>query len=76
MCGRFALYDRLTRGDVGVLGELIPAQYNIAPTATVPMIRLNAAGKERTLVSARWGLIPRWARDLKSRRILMPEPNH
>ena len=65
MCGRYVVYDRLTNGDMLLLGQQIPANYNVAPTAAVPIIRLNAAGTELTLVMARWGLIPRWAKDLK-----------
>ena len=65
MCGRYVVYDRLTKGDMLLLGQQIPANYNVAPTATVPIVRLNAAGTEQTLVMARWGLIPRWAKDLK-----------
>lgn len=37
-------------------------RYNIAPTQQVPIVRRNAAG-ERELVSVRWGLVPRWAKD-------------
>jgi putative SOS response-associated peptidase YedK len=36
--------------------------YNVAPTQTSPIVRLNAKG-ERELVMARWGLIPFWADD-------------
>jgi putative SOS response-associated peptidase YedK len=39
-------------------------RYNIAPTQQVPIVRLNAETGERLLVSARWGLIPFWAKDI------------
>ncbi|MDE3735535.1 SOS response-associated peptidase family protein [Pseudomonas resinovorans] len=33
--------------------------FNVAPTTTVPMVRLNEHG-EPEIVAARWGLIPPW----------------
>ncbi len=65
MCGRYVLYDRLTNGNLMLLGQSIPANYNVAPTATVPIIRLNESRTEQALIMARWGLIPRWAKHLK-----------
>ncbi len=35
------------------------ARYNIAPTTTVDVVRLDAQGR-RELVSMRWGLVPMW----------------
>lgn len=70
MCGRFTnvltwrelvhLY-RIT-SDRSALN--LPARYNVAPTQDIPIVRLDANG-ERELVMARWGLIPKWANDLK-----------
>jgi putative SOS response-associated peptidase YedK len=38
-------------------------RYNIAPTQTVPVIVED--GGEKKAVPMRWGLVPRWAKDLK-----------
>ena len=40
-------------------------RFNIAPTQEAPVIRA-APGGERELAILRWGLVPAWARDLKS----------
>jgi putative SOS response-associated peptidase YedK len=39
----------------------LPPRYNIAPTQSVPAVRL--AGGERRMELLRWGLIPFWAKD-------------
>ena len=41
----------------------IAPSYNVAPTQSVPIIRLKEGARE--LVTARWGLVPFWAKDLK-----------
>jgi putative SOS response-associated peptidase YedK len=63
MCGRFT--QRYTWAEVlqflrvfGPPRNLQP-HYNIAPTMTVDVIRLDKDGK-RELVPMRWGLIPAW----------------
>ena len=69
MCGRFT--QRYTWSEVlqflrvfGPPRNLQP-HYNIAPTMTVDVIRLDKEGK-RELVPMRWGLIPAWwAKSLK-----------
>ena len=69
MCGRFT--QRYTWSEVlqflrvfGPPRNLQP-HYNIAPTMTVDVIRLDKDGK-RELVPMRWGLIPAWwAKSLK-----------
>jgi putative SOS response-associated peptidase YedK len=67
MCGRYSL---------GVSGEVLAKafrlanvpqlslRYNIAPTQSVPIIRLEANGGRR-LHLLHWGLIPSWANDPK-----------
>ncbi len=65
MCGRYVLYDRLTNGNVKLLGHTIPANFNVAPTSTVPIIRRNAETQTQELIMARWGLVPRWEKSLK-----------
>jgi putative SOS response-associated peptidase YedK len=65
MCGRYA--STRTSADLAALFEAfdstegrLVADYNIAPTDPVPIIRARG---QRELVIARWGLVPHWARD-------------
>jgi putative SOS response-associated peptidase YedK len=68
MCGRFTL-----RTPQGVLIDQFAAQlagplqlamrYNIAPTQSIPVVRLHDG--QRELTTMRWGLIPSWAKDTK-----------
>jgi putative SOS response-associated peptidase YedK len=44
--------------------DLLGERYNIAPSQTVAVVRLDDAGK-RSLRMDRWGLIPSWAKDAK-----------
>jgi putative SOS response-associated peptidase YedK len=71
MCGRFTA--KLTWRQLHDLYEIdapesardeLKPRYNIAPTQTVPVVRLNSAGR-RELALLRWGLIPFWANDAK-----------
>ena len=65
MCGRFTL-----RSDSNALGQHFemeldevhfpPPRYNIAPTQTIPVIRINPATGRRELTMQRWGLAPPW----------------
>lgn len=64
MCGRYVIYDQLTQGNLVLLGHDIPANFNVAPTTDIPIIR-RGADHTRELYMARWGLIPNWAKDLK-----------
>jgi putative SOS response-associated peptidase YedK len=69
MCGRFTqnytwdeVYNFLNA--FGTPRNLRP-RYNIAPTTSVDVVRLDAEGK-RELVSMRWGLVPFfWKKSLK-----------
>lgn len=76
MCGRYAS----TRSDSDLqavfdiaetVGEEVPPSYNVAPTQTVRTVLERAPKDEpesdavRQLRSARWGLIPSWAKDAK-----------
>ncbi len=70
MCGRFT--QRYTWSEVhtflNVFGTPLNLRprYNIAPTTTVDVVRLDREGR-RELVSMRWGLVPMWwAKALKS----------
>ena len=66
MCGRFT--DRLDAPQLveafGLEGvdEELPARFNIAPRALVPVI---ASGRPRRLAAFRWGLVPSWAKDAR-----------
>jgi putative SOS response-associated peptidase YedK len=64
MCGRFTLtagQKELAEAFAGYTFTVEHRQrFNIAPTQDVEVV-LNGGGKE--IVTARWGLIPRWAKD-------------
>ena len=71
MCGRFVVADAGSEL-VGVLrvdveGDDLPApSYNIAPTdqAAIVLDSVKTEPPTRRLASARWGLVPSWAKDL------------
>ena len=69
MCGRYAT----TRSDadltllfdaVDVTEGLAPS-WNVAPTDPVPLVRVSTSHDARVLDTARWGLVPPWAADLR-----------
>lgn len=67
MCGRFNL--RATSAELQIFFDLfrepdVTPRYNIAPTQSTPVCRLDEEG-ERELVPLRWGLIPSWSKDMK-----------
>ena len=73
MCGRFTA--KLTWQQLHDLYEIaapeprhdeldLKPRYNIAPTQTVPVVRLNPEGR-REIAMLRWGLIPFWSKDPK-----------
>jgi putative SOS response-associated peptidase YedK len=72
MCGRFVVAsagsDLVGVLRVDVEGDDLPApSYNIAPTARAAIV-IDSAKTEpptRRLESARWGLVPPWAKDVK-----------
>ena len=56
--------------DLDVLAGSLPEpifspRYNIAPTQPIACIHRPDASSDRTLMAARWGLIPSWAKDVK-----------
>jgi putative SOS response-associated peptidase YedK len=77
MCGRYA--TTRAAADLSALFESydesegdLAADYNVAPTDPVPIVRRvpepggPAAGADRRVLSvARWGLVPPWARDTR-----------
>jgi len=70
MCGRFTLHtpEPLLREAFGV-GSSAPLglkpRYNIAPSQPVPIVRNAESGRE--MVMARWGLIPHWSKEAKTK---------
>lgn len=67
MCGRYTLtVDASVLGDLFDLEPLtdLEPRYNIAPTQRLPIVRGDRDG-ERRWSTARWGLIPAWAKDDK-----------
>ena len=68
MCGRYAttrsavdlsaLFDA-----VDETGDGLVADYNVAPTDPVPVVRHPRRVDDRVLSVARWGLVPPWAPD-------------
>lgn len=67
MCGRFVVARASAELAVEleveqVPEEPIPQSYNVAPTNRIPLV-VDAKGIRR-LELARWGLIPRWAKDI------------
>jgi len=66
MCGRFTLHTppEELREHFGV--DAVPdigASYNIAPSQSVPAVRV--ADRQREMVLLRWGLIPSWAKETR-----------
>ncbi|GLR27254.1 SOS response-associated peptidase [Limnobacter litoralis] len=69
MCGRYVLEGPVSRYQQYFDAKLTESfddfdigRYNIAPTMTVPVVRINRK-EERVLIRHRWGLIPSWAKD-------------
>lgn len=70
MCGRYAQHTEIRQlGDLfGVTGPLpnARASWNVAPTNKAPVVRVNPETRARHIDLLQWGLVPRWAKDLKS----------
>ncbi|MBU2742895.1 SOS response-associated peptidase [Acidithiobacillus thiooxidans] len=67
MCGRYALEPRKLNHIIRELALPLPgfdAHFNISPGQNVPIIRDVGAGPE--WITARWGLIPHWAKEAKA----------
>jgi putative SOS response-associated peptidase YedK len=70
MCGRFTLHtpEPLLR-EVFNLEQSVPLglkpRYNIAPSQQVPIIRDTESGRD--MVMAKWGLIPHWSKEAKTK---------
>jgi putative SOS response-associated peptidase YedK len=67
MCGRYALYGprSRSRAELEYFSSLeqFPGSWNVAPGQTLPITRLHNRIVEQ--VTARWGLVPFWAKDEK-----------
>ena len=67
MCGRYA--TTRSSADLSALFEAtdeiegLAPDYNVAPTDPVPIVRRSA--DVRVLKTARWGLVPTWAKDAR-----------
>ena len=69
MCGRYTLKaDReviAEHFDLPEVPEILP-RYNIAPSQTVPVVRLvDGPSSGRALALLRWGLVPHWSAEPK-----------
>src|ERR1043165_4354943 len=67
MCGRYALYGPRSRSRVEAeyfssLADF-PGSWNVAPGQVLPITRMKHGVLEQ--VTARWGLVPFWAKDEK-----------
>ena len=66
MCGRYALWsdrNQILKHFGLENAPLFSHSYNIAPTHSIPAVRLHQ--DKRELVNCHWGLVPHWARDAK-----------
>jgi putative SOS response-associated peptidase YedK len=69
MCGRYALNisgeDLAIEFTAGIKDSAFtPSNWNISPTTVIPFISSDdEQGIERSIQTARWGLIPSWAKD-------------
>jgi len=69
MCGRYA--TSRSAADLSALFEAddetggLVADYNVAPTDPVPIVRMTRRQDTPVLSVARWGLVPSWARDVR-----------
>jgi putative SOS response-associated peptidase YedK len=69
MCGRYA--TTRSAADLSALFEAddetggLAADYNVAPTDPVPIVRATRRQEAPVLSVARWGLVPSWAKDTR-----------
>jgi putative SOS response-associated peptidase YedK len=66
MCGRFTLTrsaaEVAEHFGLSAAPQLTP-RYNLAPTQEAPVVRIRSGG-DKVLELRRWGLVPRWAKDV------------
>jgi putative SOS response-associated peptidase YedK len=66
MCGRFVLFSTgkdISRHFELVEDPLFPPRFNIAPNQKIETVRVPQGTGHRRIATARWGLIPNWAKD-------------
>jgi len=66
MCGRYAFWSDRNKvlKHFGLEDAPLYSQgYNIAPSHSVPAVRLHQG--QRELINCHWGLVPHWAKDTK-----------
>jgi len=66
MCGRYA--STRSSADLATLFDAtdftegrLDDSFNLAPTDTVPIVRISRSADERVVSAARWGLVPPWS---------------
>lgn len=69
MCGRYVSPDAAAIERTWTIGRRNNApfvrRYNVAPTAMVPLLRLDPDSGALELTTARWGLVPHWWKDAR-----------
>ncbi|WP_412744795.1 SOS response-associated peptidase [Krasilnikovia sp. MM14-A1004] len=69
MCGRYATTrsdaDLSALFDAANVTDGLGPSWNVAPTDPVPVVRMSRRHGGRVLDTARWGLVPPWATDLR-----------
>jgi putative SOS response-associated peptidase YedK len=70
VCGRYVVTKAVNDLLPDLLGGSppLPDDYNVAPTALVPVVRERHG--DRALADAHWGFLPTWAKDAKAK----PQP--
>jgi putative SOS response-associated peptidase YedK len=70
MCGRYA--TTRSSADLSALFDAddethdgLAADYNVAPTDPVPIVRMSRSAEARVLTRVKWGLVPAYAKDTK-----------
>jgi putative SOS response-associated peptidase YedK len=70
MCGRYATTrseaDLSDLFEAVTVAESLGPSWNVAPTDPVPVVRVSQSQNARVLDTARWGLVPPWATDLRA----------
>lgn len=73
MCGRYVSPEEAEIERFWHIGRSSPnpfgRRFNVSPTQTIPVLRLDRETGEIELINARWGLIPNWWKDAKPPRV-------
>lgn len=71
MCGRYSITTPIEamRRLFGFQGlPNLGANYNVAPTSAVPIVRMMDGARE--VAMARWGLVPSWAKEIRPKPLI------